>query len=500
MDAATNPHAHLTDQPAPIGNRERRTPSESVEVDSPNPTEGEPIDETACEATRFGRPEAALTAGTARTIPTRTPGMPIWRDVDRRIAGIRCCRSARVWRHAVLAVRGTPANAPVRRVGKQRLIGGRRGSVAPAPNGTSSGQQNPIRRTRKRRRVPPTSQLCARRRWEAESGHRPRGRAYGRYVDDDHERAAGRRGNDVAAHRRNGAGPGLRHECSGTGIRRPLRATTSTARGRRVASSTEAPLYYSAGILRDGRVIYSGGEYDEFTMTFLETSEIYDPVANTWTLIPAPPGWTAIGDSPGCVLPDGRWFVGRHQHHADGDLRSGDGDVDGGGEQAQQRLRGGLVAAARRLDPVDRRHQPAERREVHHRRRHLGGRRARRRSRSSTASARSAPRCCSPTGGCSPSAPPGSPRCTRRRRSPTSPARGSPVRRSRRSTTRPRARSTHRRACCRTAACCSPPDRSPTPPASKRPPRSSSTTPSPTRSAPCPARRRLRPFRIKGGC
>jgi hypothetical protein len=78
-----------------------------------------------------------------------------------------------------------------------------------------------------------------------------------------------------------------------------------------LASSTEAPLYYSAGILRDGRVIYSGGEYDGFTMTFLETSEIYDPLANTWTLIPAPPGWTAIGDSPGCVLPDGRWFVGR---------------------------------------------------------------------------------------------------------------------------------------------------------------------------------------------
>ncbi len=34
-------------------------------------------------------------------------------------------------------------------------------------------------------------------------------------------------------------------------------------------------------------------------------------MANTWTLIPPPAGWTAIGDSPGCVLPDGRWFVGR---------------------------------------------------------------------------------------------------------------------------------------------------------------------------------------------
>ena len=78
-----------------------------------------------------------------------------------------------------------------------------------------------------------------------------------------------------------------------------------------LASSTEAPLYYSAGVLRDGRVIYSGGEYDGFTMVFLNTSEIYDPIANTWTLIPAPAGWTQIGDSPGCVLPDGRWFVGR---------------------------------------------------------------------------------------------------------------------------------------------------------------------------------------------
>jgi hypothetical protein len=78
-----------------------------------------------------------------------------------------------------------------------------------------------------------------------------------------------------------------------------------------LASSTEAPLYYASGMLRDGRVIYSGGEYDGFSMVFLSTSEIYDPVANTWTLVAAPPGWTAIGDSPGCVLPDGRWFVGR---------------------------------------------------------------------------------------------------------------------------------------------------------------------------------------------
>ena len=36
-----------------------------------------------------------------------------------------------------------------------------------------------------------------------------------------------------------------------------------------LASSAEAPLYYASGVLRDGRVIYSGGEYDGFTMVFL---------------------------------------------------------------------------------------------------------------------------------------------------------------------------------------------------------------------------------------
>jgi hypothetical protein len=78
-----------------------------------------------------------------------------------------------------------------------------------------------------------------------------------------------------------------------------------------VASSAEAPLYYASGILRDGRVIYTGGEYDGFTMVFLNSTEIYDPAADTWTSVAPPAGWNNIGDCPGCVLPDGRWFVGR---------------------------------------------------------------------------------------------------------------------------------------------------------------------------------------------
>ena len=38
--------------------------------------------------------------------------------------------------------------------------------------------------------------------------------------------------------------------------------------------------------------------------------EIYDPVSDTWTPIPSPPGWSHVGDAPCCVLPDGRLLLG----------------------------------------------------------------------------------------------------------------------------------------------------------------------------------------------
>lgn len=78
-----------------------------------------------------------------------------------------------------------------------------------------------------------------------------------------------------------------------------------------VASSVHAPLYYASGVLRDGRVIVVGGEYDAGNMIWLLGAEIFDPVANTWTTLPTPAGWVRIGDAPGCVLPDGRFIVGQ---------------------------------------------------------------------------------------------------------------------------------------------------------------------------------------------
>lgn len=77
------------------------------------------------------------------------------------------------------------------------------------------------------------------------------------------------------------------------------------------ASSVHAPLYYASGVLRDGRVIVAGGEYDAGAMVWLLNVERYDPVANSWTTLPNPAGWVRIGDAPGCVLPDGRFFVGQ---------------------------------------------------------------------------------------------------------------------------------------------------------------------------------------------
>src|SRR5262245_4975599 len=78
-----------------------------------------------------------------------------------------------------------------------------------------------------------------------------------------------------------------------------------------LANSVHAPLYYASGVLRDGRVIVAGGEYDNGAKIWLLNAERYDPVANTWTTLPNPAGWVRMGDSPGCVLPDGRFIMGQ---------------------------------------------------------------------------------------------------------------------------------------------------------------------------------------------
>jgi len=73
------------------------------------------------------------------------------------------------------------------------------------------------------------------------------------------------------------------------------------------------PFFFASEVLSDGRVIVSGGEYNgpDGTCSQVWTAKgaIYDPVANTWTSIAAPSGWTSIGDAQSVILPDGSYML-----------------------------------------------------------------------------------------------------------------------------------------------------------------------------------------------
>jgi hypothetical protein len=86
--------------------------------------------------------------------------------------------------------------------------------------------------------------------------------------------------------------------------------------GKSVSSTMYAPLYYASAVLADGRFVMIGGEYD-YNYTYVNGSgevwtdqgAIYDPVANSWTCIAPPAGWTQIGDAQSAVLPDGTFMI-----------------------------------------------------------------------------------------------------------------------------------------------------------------------------------------------
>jgi hypothetical protein len=72
------------------------------------------------------------------------------------------------------------------------------------------------------------------------------------------------------------------------------------------------PLYYASQVLPDGRVIVNGGEYDgPGTENGVWTTKgaIFDPVANSWTAVKAPSGWTTIGDAQSTLLADGTYML-----------------------------------------------------------------------------------------------------------------------------------------------------------------------------------------------
>ncbi len=72
-----------------------------------------------------------------------------------------------------------------------------------------------------------------------------------------------------------------------------------------------APDAFASAVLADGRLVITGGEYNNGNFLLTNLGAIYDPVADRWTPLPPPPGWATIGDSPSSVLPNGKFLVGQ---------------------------------------------------------------------------------------------------------------------------------------------------------------------------------------------
>jgi len=74
--------------------------------------------------------------------------------------------------------------------------------------------------------------------------------------------------------------------------------------------SNYGPLYFASAVLPDGRYIAEGGEYNFGNDAWTNIGAIYDPVANSWTSVTPPSGWTQIGDASSTVLSNGTWMLG----------------------------------------------------------------------------------------------------------------------------------------------------------------------------------------------
>jgi hypothetical protein len=69
------------------------------------------------------------------------------------------------------------------------------------------------------------------------------------------------------------------------------------------------PLYFASQVLPDGRVIVNGGEYLNCNATWTNKGALFDPVANSWTNVTPPSGWTQIGDAQSVVRSDGVYML-----------------------------------------------------------------------------------------------------------------------------------------------------------------------------------------------
>lgn len=69
------------------------------------------------------------------------------------------------------------------------------------------------------------------------------------------------------------------------------------------------PLYFASSVLPTGQVVVMGGEYNNGTAVWTTLGAYYTPGTNKWASLPAPSGWSTIGDAQSIILPNGRFMV-----------------------------------------------------------------------------------------------------------------------------------------------------------------------------------------------
>ncbi len=126
--------------------------------------------------------------------------------------------------------------------------------------------------------------------------------------------------------------------------------------------SSYAPLYFASAVLADGKLVVNGGEYNSASCNPVETNlgAIYDPVANKWTAVTGPSGWSEIGDAQSVVLDDGTYMIGNCCYQTQALFNEsaltwtqtgpGNGKQDGNSEEGWALLPGGNTLAVEVAD------------------------------------------------------------------------------------------------------------------------------------------------------
>ncbi len=69
------------------------------------------------------------------------------------------------------------------------------------------------------------------------------------------------------------------------------------------------PLYFASGVLPNGNVLIMGGEYNACNSVWTTKGAMYNARSNKWTTVPAPTGWTSVGDAQSVLLPNGKFML-----------------------------------------------------------------------------------------------------------------------------------------------------------------------------------------------